>query len=70
MGRYRAEQINLRLRKSRVMGLDVYVDIAEYRYAIYNDDRIQSAWLITFYESITFIGLVSSAEDGFFEEAD
>ncbi len=44
-------------------------DIAEYRYAIYDDVEILSAWLITFFERVTFIGVVSSAEGGLFDES-
>ncbi|MEK6675633.1 MAG: hypothetical protein AABZ47_08270 [Planctomycetota bacterium] len=44
-------------------------DIAEYRYSIIEEVGIQSAWLMTFFERVTFIGIVSSAEGGVFEEA-
>lgn len=44
-------------------------DIAEYRYSIIKDIGIHSAWLITFFERVTFIGIVRSAEDGLFEKA-
>ena len=40
-------------------------DIAEYRYQIINDNEINSAWLITFFERVTFIALVSISENGF-----
>jgi hypothetical protein len=40
-------------------------DIAEYRYQVLNDQGINSAWLITFYQRVTFIGLVSLLENGF-----
>ena len=43
-------------------------DIVEYRYSILDYDGIQSAWLITFFEMVTFIGMVSAAKDGFLEE--
>ena len=39
-------------------------DIAEYRYAAIEKEGIQSVWLITFYERVTFIGIVSTAENG------
>ncbi|MBW2739067.1 MAG: hypothetical protein JRE64_09510 [Deltaproteobacteria bacterium] len=42
-------------------------DIAEYRYSVIEDLGIQSAWLITFFERITFIGIVSSTENGLME---
>lgn len=44
-------------------------DIAEYRYSVIEDLGIQSAWLITFFARITFIGIVSSTERSLFEEA-
>jgi hypothetical protein len=44
-------------------------DIAEYRYSLIDDLGIQSAWLITFFERITFVGLVSAADRGLFGEA-
>lgn len=40
-------------------------DIAEYRYQVLNEYEIHSIWLITFFEKMTFIGLVSMSEDGF-----
>jgi hypothetical protein len=40
-------------------------DIAEYRYQSLNEDGINSAWLITFFERVTFIALVSMSEHGF-----
>jgi hypothetical protein len=40
-------------------------DIAEYRYQVLNDHEINSAWLITFFQRITFVGLVSILEKGF-----
>ena len=43
-------------------------DIAEYRYQILDEPPIHSAWLITFFERRTFIGMVSTSEDGFPEE--
>jgi hypothetical protein len=39
-------------------------DIAEYRYSIIEDLGIQSGWLITFFERITFLGIVFAAEGG------
>jgi hypothetical protein len=42
-------------------------DIAEYRYAIVRDKGIASAWLITFFERVPFIGVVSLPEGGFLE---
>ena len=35
-------------------------DIVEYRYQIMNEDGFNSAWYITFFERVTFIGLVST----------
>jgi hypothetical protein len=43
-------------------------DIAKYRYQILDDPPIHSAWLITFFERRTFIGMVSTLKDGFPEE--
>jgi len=40
-------------------------DIVEYWYEITNDPPIHSAWLIKFFESRTFMGIVSTSEDGF-----
>lgn len=40
-------------------------DIVEYRYQVLNEYGIHSAWLITFFEKMPFIGLVSTSEDGF-----
>jgi hypothetical protein len=40
-------------------------DIAEYRYQVLNENEINSAWLITFFQRVTFIGLVSMSENGF-----
>jgi hypothetical protein len=34
-------------------------DIVEYRFKVVNAENIQSAWLITFFKTVTFIGLVS-----------
>jgi hypothetical protein len=42
-------------------------DIAEYRYQILDEPPIHSAWLITFFERRTFIGMVSTSKDGFSE---
>ncbi len=39
-------------------------DIVEYRFQILNDNEIQSAWIITFFERVTFVGIVSMAEEG------
>ena len=45
-------------------------DIAEYRYQVLREAGIHSAWLITFFQRVTFIGIVSLSEDGsFLEEA-
>ena len=44
-------------------------DIAEYRYLVIEELGIQSAWLITFFERVTFIGIVLSSEGSAFEEA-
>jgi hypothetical protein len=40
-------------------------DIVEYRYQVLNEHGINSAWLITFFERVPFIGLVSASENGF-----
>lgn len=42
-------------------------DIARYMYTAVNVDPIHSAWLLTFFEKVTFVGLVSSLEAGFGE---
>ncbi len=34
-------------------------DIVQYRFAIINNENIQSVWLITFFRTVTFIGWVS-----------
>jgi hypothetical protein len=39
-------------------------DIAEYRYQILREYGIDSAWLITFYQRVTFVGMVSMSKDG------
>jgi hypothetical protein len=44
-------------------------DVAEYRYSVIEEAGIQSAWLMTFFERITFIGIVASSEGGLCEEA-
>lgn len=44
-------------------------DIAEYRYSVIEDFGIQSAWLITFFERVTFLGVVASSESGLLEGA-
>jgi len=38
-------------------------DIAEYRYQVLNESGIHSAWLITFFQRVTFVGIVSISED-------
>jgi hypothetical protein len=40
-------------------------DIVEYRYKVLNEGRIQSIWLLTFFERRTFVGLVATSEEGF-----
>jgi hypothetical protein len=40
-------------------------DIVEYRYQVLNEHEINSAWLITFFQRVTFVGLVSISENGF-----
>lgn len=40
-------------------------DIVEYRYQIMNEDDINSAWHITFFEEVSFVGLVCMSEEGF-----
>jgi hypothetical protein len=40
-------------------------DIAEYWYSEIDDDLIQSVWIIRFFETVKFIGLVSKSKDGF-----
>lgn len=40
-------------------------DIVEYRCQVLNEEGVNSVWLITFFERVTFIGLVSMSEDGF-----
>ena len=44
-------------------------DVAEYRYAVIEEDGIQSAWLMTFFKRITFIGIVASSDGSLYEEA-
>jgi len=39
--------------------------IVEYRYQVLNEYGIHSAWLITFFQNVPFIGLVSASESGF-----
>lgn len=41
-------------------------DIAEYRYQVLRELGIHSAWLITFFQRVTFVGMVSLSEDGSF----
>lgn len=43
-------------------------DIADYRYQVLCESGIHSAWLITFFQRVTFLGLVSLSEDGLFPE--
>jgi hypothetical protein len=43
-------------------------DIAEYRYQILREYGIDSAWLITFFQRIAFVGMVSMSEDGSYPE--
>ncbi|MBW2742085.1 MAG: hypothetical protein JRE64_25330 [Deltaproteobacteria bacterium] len=43
-------------------------DIAEYRYSVIEDHGIHSAWLITFFERITFIGTISSSDNSLIEK--
>ena len=43
-------------------------DIAEYRYQVLHEYGIHSAWIITFFQRITFIGIVSLSGDGSFPE--
>ncbi len=45
-------------------------DIAEYRYSVVNEVGIQSAWLLTFFEKITFIGIIASSDGSLCEETD
>jgi len=40
-------------------------DIAKYSYCVLNEPPIHSVWLITFYQRRTFIGMVSTLENGF-----
>ena len=37
---------------------DREADIAQYRYAVVGEYDIQSAWLVTFFEKVTFLGIV------------
>ena len=39
-------------------------DIVEYRYQVLNEEGINSAWLLTFFEQVTFIGIVFIPESG------
>ena len=43
-------------------------DIVEYRYQTMNEQGISSAWYITFFERVTFVGLVSISEAGFADQ--
>ena len=40
-------------------------DIVEYRYQVLNEPEINSVWLITFFERVPFIGVVSASDSGF-----
>ena len=44
-------------------------NIAEYRYSVLEDHGIHSAWLITFFEKVTFIGLILSSDNSLIEKA-
>lgn len=44
-------------------------DVAEYRYSVIEEVGIQSAWLMTFFERVTFIGIVASSEGCLCQEA-
>lgn len=39
-------------------------EIVEYRFTVINEQNIQSAWLITFFKTVTFVGWVSATNDG------
>ena len=43
-------------------------DIAEYRYQVLRESGIDSAWLITFFQRVTFVGIVWLSEDDFLPE--
>jgi len=43
-------------------------DIAEYRYSVLEDSEIHSAWLITFFGKVSFIGLVLSSDNSLIEK--
>jgi len=43
-------------------------DVAEYRYQFLREYGIDSAWLITFFQRVTFVGMVSVSEDGSYPE--
>lgn len=43
-------------------------DIAEYKYQILNEEGVNSAWFITFFERVTFIGIVSMSQNGFVQD--
>jgi hypothetical protein len=43
-------------------------DIAKYRYQVLSEYGIDSAWLITFFQRVTFVGMVSVSEDGSYPE--
>jgi hypothetical protein len=45
-------------------------DIAEYRYAVVDDCGIKSAWLMTFFEKVLFLGVVVLSEEVFLEGVD
>lgn len=43
-------------------------DIIEYRFQVMNEQGISSAWYMTFFECVTFVGLVSMSEAGFADQ--
>ncbi len=45
-------------------------DIVEYRYKVLRADGIDSVWVITFFQNVTFIGIVSMSEDGSLPDKD
>jgi len=44
-------------------------DIAEYRYSVLEEHGIHSVWLITFFEKVTFIGIINSSDNRLIENA-
>lgn len=40
-------------------------DIVEYRFQVLNENNISTIWLITFFQMVTFVGLVSISDSGF-----